>query len=139
MQISDDQNKALTTAGLNLIAQALTIYDSDLRLAVCNAPFQSMFDLPDALVTPGAPFEDTIRHLAQTGEYGEVTDVDAFVAERVDQARAFVPHYMDAPAPMAAPSASKARPCPKAAGSRSIPTSPTPNGKRPCCGHARMR
>ena len=95
MQISDDQNKALTTAGLNLIAQALTIYDSDLRLAVCNAPFQSMFDLPDALVTPGAPFEDTIRHLAQTGEYGEVTDVDAFVAERVDQARAFVPHYME--------------------------------------------
>ena len=95
MQITDDQNKALTTAGLNLIAQALTIYDSELRLAVCNAPFQSMFGLPDALVTPGAPFEDTIRHLAQTGEYGEVTDVDAFVAERVEQARAFVPHYME--------------------------------------------
>ena len=95
MQITDDQNKALTTAGLNLIAQALTIYDSDLRLAVCNAPFQSMFGLPDALVTPGAPFEDTIRHLAQTGEYGEVSDVDAFVAERVEQARAFVPHYME--------------------------------------------
>ena len=95
MQITEDQTKALTHAGLNLIAQALTIYDSDLRLAVCNAPFQSMFDLPDALVTPGAPFEDTIRHLAGTGEYGEVGDVDAFVAERVEQARAFVPHYME--------------------------------------------
>ena len=95
MQITDDQTKALTNAGLNLIAQALTIYDSDLRLAVCNAPFQSMFDLPDRLVTPGAPFEDTIRHLAGTGEYGEVGDVDAFVAERVEQARAFVPHYME--------------------------------------------
>ena len=95
MQITDDQTKALTNAGLNLIAQALTIYDSDLRLAVCNAPFQSMFDLPDRLVTPGAPFEDTIRHLAGTGEYGEVGNVDAFVAERVEQARAFVPHYME--------------------------------------------
>lgn len=52
MQITEDQTKALTHAGLNLIAQALTIYDSDLRLAVCNAPFQSMFDLPDALVSP---------------------------------------------------------------------------------------
>tara|TARA_R110002049_G_scaffold44333_4_gene129935 strand:+ start:10919 stop:12829 length:1911 start_codon:yes stop_codon:yes gene_type:complete len=95
MHITDEQTKALTAAGLNLIAQALSIYDSNLRLAVCNAPFQQMFDLPDALVTPGAPFEDTIRHLAQTGEYGEVTDVDAFVTERVDQARAFAPHYME--------------------------------------------
>ncbi len=95
MQITDEQTKALTHAGLNLIAQALTIYDSDLRLAVCNAPFQSMFDLPDALVTPGAPFKDTVRHLAETGEYGEVADIDAFVAERVEQARAFVPHYME--------------------------------------------
>ncbi|MGB3244274.1 MAG: PAS-domain containing protein [Sulfitobacter sp.] len=85
----------LTNAGLNLIAQALTIYDHDLKLAVCNAPFQQMFDLPDALVTPGATFEDTIRHLALRGEYGEVDDIEAFVGERVDIARAFAPHYME--------------------------------------------
>ena len=91
MQITDDQTKALTNAGLNLIAQALTIYDSDLRLAVCNAPFQSMFDLPDRLGTPGAP------------------------------------------------SVSKARPCHRAAGSPSIPTSPTPSGKRRCCAHVQTR
>jgi signal transduction histidine kinase len=95
VQQRDDQNRALTTAGLNLIAQALTIYDNDLRLAVCNAPFQQMFDLPDALVTPGATFEATIRHLAQRGEYGEVGDIEAFVAERVDVASAFAPHYME--------------------------------------------
>ncbi len=95
MQLTDDQTKAMTSAGLNLIAQALTIYDADLRLAVCNAPFQSMFDLPDALVTPGATFEETIYHLASRGEYGSVADIPAFVAERVDQARAFEPHYME--------------------------------------------
>ncbi len=89
------QTQALTAAGLNLIAQALSIYDSDLRLAVCNAPFQQMFRLPDALVTPGATFEDTIRYLAQSGEYGPVDDVDAFVGERVEQARAFRAHYME--------------------------------------------
>lgn len=95
MQITDDQTKAMTTAGLNLIAQALTIYDSNLRLAVCNAPFQQMFNLPDALVTPGATFRETIHHLAARGEYGEVADIDAFVRERVEQALAFEPHYME--------------------------------------------
>lgn len=82
-------------AGLNLIGQALSIYDSDLRLAVCNTPFQTMFDLPVALVTPGATFHDSITYLASRGEYGEVTDIEAFVAERIQQARAFQPHYME--------------------------------------------
>lgn len=95
MALSEIRTQELTAAGLNLIGQSLTIYDIDLRLAVCNAPFQRMFDLPDALVTPGATFEDTIRHLVLRGEYGEVADVDAFIAERVDQARAFEPHYME--------------------------------------------
>jgi len=84
-----------TTAGLNLIGQALSIYDSDLRLVVWNRPFQVMFHLPDRLVTKGARFEDTIRYLAETGEYGRVDDLDSFVDTRVDQARAFKPHYME--------------------------------------------
>lgn len=95
MDQNDQQTKALTTAGLNLIAQALSIYDSDLRLAVCNRPFRDMFNLPQALVTPGARFEDTIRHLATSGEYGPVDDIEAFVQVRVEQARAFAPHYME--------------------------------------------
>jgi signal transduction histidine kinase len=95
MSNSDDETKTMTIAGLNLIAQALSIYDRDLRLVVCNAPFQTMFDLPDALVTPGATFLDTITHLASRGEYGEVADVGAFVSERISQAKAFQPHYME--------------------------------------------
>ncbi|MBF9057630.1 response regulator [Rhodobacterales bacterium HKCCSP123] len=85
----------LTRAGLNLIQQALSIYDADLRLAVSNRPFQTMFGLPERLVTPGARFDETIRYLAETGEYGEIDDVAGFVALRVDQARAFEPHYME--------------------------------------------
>jgi signal transduction histidine kinase/CheY-like chemotaxis protein len=95
MALSNDQTKTMTMAGLNLIGQALTIYDRDLRLVVCNAPFQTMFDLPNALVIPGADFVDTITHLARTGEYGEIDDVDSFVEERTQQARAFEPHYME--------------------------------------------
>lgn len=86
---------AMTMAGLNLIQQALTIYDHNLQLAVCNRRFQEMFALPDALVTPGADFADTIRYLATRGDYGNVGDVDAFVTTRVEIASAFEPHYME--------------------------------------------
>ncbi|APZ52105.1 PAS-domain containing protein [Salipiger abyssi] len=86
---------AMTQAGLNLIQQALSIYDSDLRLAVFNRRFGEMFDLPERLMTEGAGFEETIRHLVACGEYGPVDDPETFIRARVDQARAFEPHYME--------------------------------------------
>lgn len=95
MDLDDRQDRNLITAGLNLIAQALSIYDRDLRLAVCNRRFKEMFDLPEALVTPGARFADTIRHLVEIGEYGEVDEIETFVQARVDQALAFEPHYVE--------------------------------------------
>ncbi|WP_299562178.1 PAS-domain containing protein [uncultured Sulfitobacter sp.] len=95
MERSEDYTKSMTIAGLNLIAQALSIYDSNLRLVLSNAPFQTMFHLPDALVTPGAAFSDTIMHLVQSGEYGHVESPQAFLDERLQQARAFEPHYME--------------------------------------------
>ena len=90
-----DQTESLTLAGLNLIQQALTIYDRDLKLAVCNSRFREMFGLPDRLTRRGACFAETIRYLAGRGEYGDIGDIDAFVEERVEQARAFEPHYME--------------------------------------------
>ncbi|MGB0440268.1 MAG: PAS-domain containing protein, partial [Paracoccaceae bacterium] len=89
------QPDALTKAGLNLIQQALSIFDSDLRLIHANRPMQTMFDLPDALVAPGAGFDEVIRYLAGRGEYGPVGDIDDFVTSRVTRARAFEPHYME--------------------------------------------
>lgn len=86
---------AMTMAGLDLIQQALTIYDRDLRLAVCNQRFREMFDLPEHLCTPGAGFEDTIRHLVTRGEYGTVDDIEDAVRARVETALAFKPHYME--------------------------------------------
>lgn len=86
---------AMTMAGLNLIQQALTIYDRHLKLVACNRRHQEMFDLPSALSSPGADFADTIRYLAERGDYGDVGDVEAFTQSRVDVARAFEPHYME--------------------------------------------
>ncbi|MBO6774285.1 MAG: PAS-domain containing protein [Marinibacterium sp.] len=95
MKLTDHQIKSMTTGGLNLIAQALSIYDRDLCLVLSNSRFQEMFSLPDRLVEPGASFEESIRHLAVNGEYGPLEDIDNFVQSRVDQARAFAPHYME--------------------------------------------
>ena len=85
----------MTMAGLNLIQQALSIYDSDLRLVVSNQRFEDMFDLPPELVAPGASFSETIRYLATRGEYGPIDDIEAFVKNRVDLALAFEPHYLE--------------------------------------------
>jgi signal transduction histidine kinase len=87
--------RTLTMAGLNLIQQALSIYDNELNLVVCNRRFREMFDLPDALVSPGASFEDTIRYLSERGEYGDEADDDQVVQQRVEQALAFAPHYLE--------------------------------------------
>ncbi|MEM6987497.1 MAG: PAS-domain containing protein, partial [Pseudomonadota bacterium] len=84
-----------TLAGLNLIQQALSIYDRDLKLVVCNTRFLEMFDLPEPFGQPGADFGDTLRYLAGRGEYGEVGDLDDYIAGREAQARAFEPHYFE--------------------------------------------
>jgi signal transduction histidine kinase/CheY-like chemotaxis protein len=95
MPQNDDPHTGLMRAGLNLIQQALSIFDNDLRLAVWNRRFQEMFDLPADLTRPGASFEDIIWHLVERGEYGPVDDPEAAVTARVQAARAFQPHYME--------------------------------------------
>ncbi|MEL6684215.1 MAG: PAS-domain containing protein [Pseudomonadota bacterium] len=95
MALPSPTHEALTKAGLNLIKQAISIYDQDLRLVLANRQFQRMFDLPDALVAPGGSFADTLRVLAERGDYGDLPDVDSFLAERVAQAKAFEPHYFE--------------------------------------------
>ncbi|MCV2446062.1 PAS-domain containing protein [Paracoccus sp. DMF] len=94
-QPTPDRHAALTRSGLNLIQQAISIFDADLRLAVCNRPYQAMFGLPDELTRPGASFQDTIRYLVHRGEYGPQDDPETAIRERVDQARTFQPHYME--------------------------------------------
>ena len=85
----------MTRAGLNLIQQALTIYDAKLRLVLSNRRFQEMFDLPAHLHKPGAAFSDCIMHLALRGDYGKLSDIESFVKERVEKAKSFTPHYME--------------------------------------------
>ena len=51
----------MTLAGLDLIQQALTIYDENLNLVLCNRRFGDMFNLPPHLTSPGSSFEETMH------------------------------------------------------------------------------
>ncbi|MBL4915812.1 PAS-domain containing protein [Szabonella alba] len=95
MELTEGMRASLTAAGLNLIQQALSIFDNDLQLALCNRRYQDMFGLPDWLTHTGVSFEETIRYLVQQGEYGPVGNEAEAVRARVETARAFQPHYME--------------------------------------------
>ena len=60
MKTTSDQLYEMTLSGLNLIKQAISIHDQDLKLMVANRRFQRMFNLPDHLVTQGAEFRDIL-------------------------------------------------------------------------------
>lgn len=95
MPVNRNHKNTMTMAGLNLIQQALSIYDSDLKLVVSNTQFREMFDVPQALAEPGASFEDIIRFLVERGEYGTEGSVEDLVREKVELAKAFKPHYVE--------------------------------------------
>ena len=82
-------------SGLNLISQAISIHDQDLRLVHANRRFQTMFGLPDALMEPGTHFAETLTYVAENGEYGPVDDIPSFVADKMALALQFEPHYFE--------------------------------------------
>jgi signal transduction histidine kinase/CheY-like chemotaxis protein len=95
MEISQPKLTGMVRSGLNLISQAISIHDQDLRLIHANHRFQTLFQLPDNLVQPGSEFADILRYLAVNGEYGSIDNIDEFIEEKVDLARKFVPHYFE--------------------------------------------
>lgn len=73
------------------ISHGITLFDTDLRLLVCNSLFLKMFDLPPELGEPGTPFEAYMRRNAERGEYGG-GDIEEIVQQRVSRAREMTAH-----------------------------------------------
>jgi len=90
-----EQLYEMTLSGLNLIKQAISIHDQDLKLVVANRRFQKMFNLPDQLMMPGSTFREILNYVSQQGEYGPLDDIESFVDEKVELARTFEPHYFE--------------------------------------------
>jgi adenylate cyclase len=65
---------------------ALAYRDEELNIVFCNTRFMEMYPVPRELFTPGRPYPDFLRYLAEHGYYGE-GNVDALVARRIESLR----------------------------------------------------
>lgn len=90
----DRRRLDLLLAGLDLLDQAIAVFDATPKLVAWNRAMQRLLDFPENLVHEGTPFEAFARFNAERGEYGE-GDIERLVAERVMAARAFQPHYFE--------------------------------------------
>lgn len=88
---TDSSTDRLLRESLDHMGQGVTIFNRDLKLVSWNQPFLDLLGFPKELAFRGADFESFIRYNAESGEYGP-GDIDAQVAERVENAWRFKPH-----------------------------------------------
>ena len=80
------RKEAELSIALDNMPGALVYTDAALGIVVCNDRFAEMYPVPRGLLRPGQPYPAFLRHLAESGYYGEV-DVDAEVARRIESLR----------------------------------------------------
>ncbi len=108
---SEQQQLRLLQAALDHINQGFTAFDGELRLVGRNKHFFDLLEFPEHLAEIGTHFSEFMRHNAERGEYGD-GDVEALVAERVEKARSFHPHYLERTRPNGSVIAVKGDPLP---------------------------
>ncbi len=84
----------LLRAAVEHINQALSLFDQDLNLVVCNKRYLKLLGFPDCMGQPGTPLADFFRYNAERGEYGPGSTDDQ-VAERMALAQKFEPHAFE--------------------------------------------
>lgn len=91
----DAQQWTFVQTGLEHLDDGFSIYDADLKLVAWNSKFFELTDFPmEGFGYYGAPFEDFIRYNAERGEYGQFP-VNDIIADKVAEARKFLPHTME--------------------------------------------
>jgi class 3 adenylate cyclase/PAS domain-containing protein len=65
---------------------SLAYTDSNLNIVFCNNSFMEMYPVPRDLFTPGRPYPDLLRFLAENGYYGD-GDPEEHLARRVESLR----------------------------------------------------
>jgi PAS domain S-box-containing protein len=84
----------LLLAGLDLLDQAIAVFDATPKLVIWNKAMLRLLDFPESMMRVGTPFEDFVRFNATRGDYGE-GDTEEQVIERMAAARSFQPHYTE--------------------------------------------
>ena len=82
---------ALLEATVENISQGISVFDRDLKLALCNDHFLNLLNLPEEFGEIGTDLDRFFRFNAERGEYGEGA-VEDLVQERLDKARHPEPH-----------------------------------------------
>lgn len=81
----------LLLAGLDLLDQAIAVFDTTPKLVTWNKAMVRLLEFPESMMRVGTPFEAFLRFNIGRGEYGEST-TEQLVAERMAAVRAFKPH-----------------------------------------------
>jgi len=84
----------LLLAGLDLLDQAIAVFDATPKLVTWNKAMVRLLDFPESLMKVGTPFEAFVRFNAERGEYGD-GDLKLQIAQRMASVRAFEPHYAE--------------------------------------------
>ncbi|MCB1953624.1 MAG: PAS-domain containing protein, partial [Rhodocyclaceae bacterium] len=84
----------LLLAGLDLLDQAIAVFDATPKLVTWNKAMMRLLDFPEPLMRVGTPFEAFVRFNAERGEYGD-GNLEKQIAERMASVRAFEPHYVE--------------------------------------------
>ncbi len=92
--LSIEERGALTLASLDYLHEAISIFDSQLRLLVWNRRFIELLGFPPDLMRVGLSFAEMISYNVHRGEYG-LGNPDQQVAERVHLARQFQSHQFE--------------------------------------------
>ena len=85
---------ALLKSGLSLIEDGFAIFDRDLALVARNAPFCTLWELPDDRCRPGMTLEALLRHAAMPGD-PEPPDVEDRIASHLREISRFGPHRLE--------------------------------------------
>jgi diguanylate cyclase (GGDEF)-like protein len=64
-------------AAINNMPQALLMFDSDCRLAICNARYLLMYNLSPEIVKRGCPLRTLLEHRKATGTFAN--DIDGYI------------------------------------------------------------
>lgn len=61
------QTRARLDAALDILPDALVLFDRKDHMVLCNARFRALYPITAHLMVPGAHFEDIVRHSARAG------------------------------------------------------------------------
>ena len=83
-QAHAEQARAALEDAIEALPEGFAMFDADDRLVLCNRRYREIYADSAPAMTPGARFEDIVRHGVERGQYPQAAaDPEAWLADRV--------------------------------------------------------